>query len=400
MFPVDRPPIGGGCVTATEGRIVELSKKPSGPVRDLGDVAILPGLVNAHTHLEFSGLASPIGTPGVSLPDWIRQVMASREETKEQTQEAISQGLAECIRFGTTSVGEISQPGWPAECFEGRPLDTTIFLECMGLSETRTKESLEAAQEHLAAAKGQHDWLAALSPHAPYTVGFDLLEALVDLSARHHVPLALHLAESPEELELMQTAGGPFAQLLKERGVWNQEAFRPGTKPLDYLKRLCRAHRALAIHGNFFESEEVAFVAAHSDRISVVYCPRTHAFFGHPPHPLPQLLAAGASVALGTDSRASNPDLDLLTEMRFAAREFPELSAETILRLGTLDGAVALGLSEESGSLTPGKWANLTIVPLPYVVSTDPHESLLATDAPVVATWYRGRQTFGEGDAI
>lgn len=400
VFPVDRPPIEGGCVTIANGRIKSVSKRTDGPVRDLGDVAILPGLVNAHTHLEFSNLTVPVGTPGTPFSNWLRQVIAQRENTQESAAEAIASGVAEGIRFGTTAVGEIAQPGWPVGCFQNQPLDVTVFLECRGLSTSRVDENIEAARQHIADAAGQRVWRPGLSPHAPYTVRLELLEALVDLSAHHRVPLAFHLAESPEELELLRTAGGPLVELLKDRGVWIEDAFEPGRKPLDYLERLSRAHRSLVIHGNYLDEEEIAYIAAHRDRLAIVYCPRTHAFFRHPPHPLPRLLAAGASVALGTDSRASNPDLDLLAEIRFVARRFPEISGETILRMGTLEGAGALGLADEFGSLTPGKWANLTIVPLPDNKARDPHELLLSSATSACAAWYRGRQTSGEGSAL
>lgn len=400
VFPVDQPPIEGGCVTIANGRIVDISKCLDGPVRNLGDVAILPGLVNAHTHLEFSNLKAPIGTPGTPLLDWLREVIALRETAQESAAEAIASGVADSIRIGTTAVGEIAQQGWPVGCFQNQPLDVTVFLECRGLSTSRVDENIEAARQHLANAAGQREWRPGLSPHAPYTVRLELLEALVDLSAHHRVPLAFHLAESPEELELLRKAGGPLVELLKERGVWDCEAFVPGRKPLDYLQRMRHAHRGLVIHGNYLDEDEIAYAATHRDRLAVVYCPRTHAFFRHPPHPLPRLLAAGASVALGTDSRASNPDLDLLAEIRFVARRFPEISGETILRMGTLEGAAALGLADEFGSLTPGKWANLTIVPLPDDKTRDPHELLLSSATSACAAWYRGRQTSGEGSAL
>jgi cytosine/adenosine deaminase-related metal-dependent hydrolase len=400
VFPVDQPPISGGCVTIANGRIVEVTKRPSGPVRDLGDVAILPGLVNAHTHLEFSNLSTPIGTPGMRLPDWLRQVISQRENSQESAAEAVASGLAECIRCGTTAVGEIAQADWPVGCFQNQLIDATVFLECRGLSVSTAVKNHFAANQHIAKLPAERAWHPAISPHAPYTVSQQLLEALVISSFHHHVPLAFHLAESPEELELLQTAGGPLVELLKDRGVWVEEAFEPGRKPLDYLVTLSRAHRSLVVHGNYLDDEEIAYAAAHADRMTVVYCPRTHAFFRHPQHPLPKLLAAGASVALGTDSRASNPDLNLLAEMRFVARQFPQLSPKVVLRMGTLGGAAALGRADDYGSLTRGKCANLAIVPLPDIDKTrDSHEWLLSGESPTCATWYRGKQVYGEHSA-
>ncbi len=173
-------------------------------------------------------------------------------------------------------------------------------------------------------------------------------------------------------------------------GAWDATAIPGGTRPLDYLRRLAACDRALVIHGNYLDREELEFVAAHAQRLSVIYCPRTHAYFGHPRHPLPRLLAAGANVALGTDSRASNPDLGILDEMRFVARQFPEIASAVVLELGTLRGARALGLEEDVGSLVPGKVANLAIVALPDREARDPYELLLDSDRSVTATMIRG----------
>src|SRR5205823_10181172 len=116
-------------------------------------------------------------------------------------------------------------------------------------------------------------------------------------------------------------------------------------RPLDYLQTLATAHRALVIHGNYLAADEIQLLAAHRDCMSVVYCPRTHAYFGHEHYPLSQMLAAGVRVAVGTDSRASNPDLRLLAELRYIARHHPAIPRDVILRQGTLAGAEALGIA-------------------------------------------------------
>ena len=133
----------------------------------------------------------------------------------------------------------------------------------------------------------------------------------------------MHLAESPEELELLRHGGGPLRAFLEELGAWDATAIPPGTRPLDYLRLLASAHRALVVHGNYLDDEEIAFLGANAGRMSVVYCPRTHDWFAHRDYPLEKMLAAGATVALGTDGRGSSPDLSLLGEMRFAARRHP-----------------------------------------------------------------------------
>ena len=170
----------------------------------------------------------------------------------------------------------------------------------------------------------------------------------------------------------------------------------PGSTPLDYLRLLARARRALVIHGNYLNDEEIAFLAQQAPRMAVVYCPRTHEWFRHAPYPLEKLLEAGATVALGTDSRASTADLSVLAEMRLVARRHPGIPPAVILRLGTLDGARALGREADVGSLEPGKSANLAVVGLPDGDAADPHRLLLDSDCPVLRT-YVGGERLGDG---
>jgi len=202
----------------------------------------------------------------------------------------------------------------------------------------------------------------------------------------------MHLAESREELEFLRDGSGPFRELLESRGGFDPSARPRGSRPLGELRCLSQAHRALVIHGNYLDDDEIEFVGQHRHQMAVVFCPRTHSWFGHDPYPLEKLLAAGAVVALGTDSRASSPDLSLLAEMRHVARSFPSLSRTTILELGTLGGAKAFGREMEIGTLQPGNWADLTAIHLPDDAQADPHERLIDGDGGVVGTWVRGNQ--------
>ncbi len=234
-----------------------------------------------------------------------------------------------------------------------------------------------------------------ISPHSPYTVSAKLLTELVLRARQHEMPVAMHVAESREELELLRDGTGPFQALLEERGMWDNTAIPRGSRPLDYLRMLAEAPRALVIHGNYLDEEERAFLAANSERISLIHCPRTHSYFFHPPLPLPQLLAIGVRVALGTDSRASNPDLDLLAELRDVARLHPQLHPQEILHMGTLAGAEALGRGDEVGSITPGKLANLVAIPLPEdagAAASDLLAAVFADDAMPSGVWLRGKR--------
>jgi cytosine/adenosine deaminase-related metal-dependent hydrolase len=368
-LPVDRPALEGGVVTIANGRIAAVGENVSGrPTVDLGDVALLPRLINAHTHLEFSLLRQPLGRPGIGFADWIRHVIDFRRQfgIGDQSQAQLA-GLAESRAAGVAALGEIATAAWPpAVPAPLSELHVVVFRELLGLAAERVEPVMQLAGEHLAAgaSESQSQYVAGLSPHAPYTVHPETLQRACALSAGQRVPVAMHLAETREELELLAKHTGPLVPLLESLGAWHPGDLPRGRRPLDYLRELAAAHRALVIHGNYLARDEIEFLAARRGSMSIVFCPRTHAFFGHEPYPLAEMLAAGVRVAVGTDSRASNPDLDLWQELRHVAQHHPQVAPCEILRMGTLAGAEALGLEAELGSITVGKRALLAVVPL------------------------------------
>jgi aminodeoxyfutalosine deaminase len=406
VFPVGIGPIADGFVAIDGDRIAAVG--PCGgtrdagiphtrhAIRDLGNAAILPGLVNAHAHLDFSDLSSPLGKPGGSFVDWIRLTMASRRGAAERVRRPVAIGLEESVRCGVTALGEIAQPDWPDADVTASPVKVTVFQELIAPTAERVDVAMKLAQSHLRrgarvdGADGLADWRPALSPHAPYSVRADLLAAVVALSAAERVPMAMHLAESREELELLRDGTGPLRAFLEDLGAWDPALIPTGTRPLDYLRLLAAAHRTLVIHGNYLDDEEIAFLGANARRMSVVYCPRTHCWFAHDAYPLEKMLAAGVAVALGTDGRGSAPDLSVLAELRFAARRHPAIGLDRILQMGTIFGAQALGLQSHIGSLAPGKQADLAIVALPERTAADPHELLFDSTEPVVGCFCRG----------
>src|SRR5262249_15316250 len=220
---------------------------------------------------------------------------------------------------------------------------------------------------------------AGISPHAPYSVN----ESLFLFAAKCGLPFSMHLAETTAELQLLASHRGPFVDFLTELAVWDPIGLVPSVDFI--LKRTRRAVSPVYVHGNYLRPD-APFLASGT----VVYCPRTHAAFGHSPHPFRQFLARGVCVALGTDSLASNPDLSVLAEARFVHSRDPDLPGATLLRMATLSGAEALGWAGETGSLEPGKSADFAVVELPPRDEADPHALLFASDRPVRATWFRG----------
>ena len=402
VVPIDRPAIDDGVVTIKGERIVavEPASHGSGRARDLGDVVLLPGLVNAHTHLEFSHLQAPLGRPGMPLVEWLPLAIAERGRNGERAVQSIAAGIQESVVTGTSALGDIVTVK-PAVYELSSQLRILPFLEVIGFSRARAALAFAAIDERIADAerwqkRGRSFFrrnkscvpFLGISPHAPYTVSPELVGRLVALACEHDLPVAMHLAESAEELELLSAGSGPFRDLLVARSMWDEAAIARGSRPLDYLKLLAQAPRSLVVHGNYLAHDERAFLADHADRMTLVYCPRTHAYFDHHRYPLGELLAAGVQVALGTDSRASNPDLSVLGEVRQVARAHPSIRPETIFKMATLDGARALGCDEQQGSITPGKLANLVAVPAPNGWLTE----LLYGDAAPSAIWLKGRE--------
>lgn len=343
-------------------------------VTDLGDVAIMPSLVNAHTHLEFSNLTAPIGQPGTELADWIAQVVRHRgssDEAAPTSAATIDRGIDECFQSGTGLVGEIATTPWAGlqriSSSPPRPIEVIAMAETLGLSKERADAKRNLAKDHLTALKGR----GGISPHAPYSTPPELIQQCVELSRQHDSLLAMHVAESPAERELLQSGRGPFADSLESMGLSLDGVFPWAESLSDTTHRspmirliqwLARCPAALLVHGNDLQQSEIDELQKHR-HLSVVFCPRTHHFFRHQPHPVAELLAAGINVALGTDSRASNPDLSLWREARFLLNHRQDLLPQQILFMATQGGAIAMRRQNDYGSLDTGRLARLASVP-------------------------------------
>lgn len=389
VIPVDRPPIENGAIEVHNGFVTAVrSALPHEVCHDLGDVAVLPGLVNAHAHLEFS-LVEPPFQPAQPFTDWIRTLVAYRRQfTPDSTEPcmALNLGAIEALMSGTTLLGEIATSGWSELLMPTHGPRVIAFRELIGMRPAGIDQQIEIAEEWLTDESVLAPVTYGLSPHAPYSVAPELLRRSVELAKRFAAPVAMHLAETRSELEFLAHGRGEFVEMLKSFGAWPESGLPLGRRPLDILQTLADAPRALVVHGNYLADDEIDFIAARP-RMSVVYCPRTHEFFGHEPHPWRKLLAKGANVALGTDGRGSNPDLSLWNELVFLRERFPDVAPCTLLELGTLAGARTLGCEHDCGTITPGKRADLVVVNLgPATAHHDPLEELFAAGNNVERT--------------
>jgi cytosine/adenosine deaminase-related metal-dependent hydrolase len=385
IFPVDGPPLPDGVVTIGGDLIAAV--EPRGQRRadvDLGNVAVVPGFVNAHTHLDLTGLGGQC-PPTQDFTQWLREVIRFRQGRSEaQVLKDIQTGVALCSQHGTTLVGDIAAAGRSWSILAAAPLRAVVFYELLGLPLAGAERAFDRGFKWLDAHVPTDTCRPALSPHAPYSAHTWLFEQASGLASSYDVPLATHLAETRDELRLLAERRGPFVSFLEEIGVWNQDGL---ARSAEEIVRCClAAGPLLLVHGNYLAAD----IELHP-YTTIVYCPRTHAAFGHAPNPFREFLRRGVRVALGTDSLASNPDLDVLAEARFLHQQFPDFDGATLLRMATLSGAEALGWADETGSLTPGKSADLAVVPLPDEDTGDPHVLLFGPCCRARQTLFRGQ---------
>jgi aminodeoxyfutalosine deaminase len=402
VFPVEGPPIAGGRITIDAGRIVRVGEgdEYTSVDLDLGNVAILPGFVNAHTHLDLEPISPQVADGPENEVDWLRRVVEARRAGKPGSgAETARRNVVASIEAGTTLLADTTSTGQSWDAVAGSPIRGVVFNELIGLNRLRGIETSGAAFEWLASVQTDEPdpkTRPGLSPHAPYsTAGW-----LYQRAAMSKLPLSTHLAEMPEEIELLETRGGPLRRFLEDLGAWDDEWEPIGRSPADYIRRGELRHADwIVAHGNYLDRSEFwqlrPEAAPGGQRVAIAYCPRTHARFGHAPHPYRGMLERGIVVCLGTDSLASSPTLSILDEIRFLHRRDELARGELLLTMGTLFGAWALRADEVTGSLKAGKSADLAIVALPDHDAADPHTLVLESDLPVVATMSRGEFVHG-----
>jgi len=354
---------------------------------DLGEGLLTTGLVNAHAHLELSGLAGALPR-GADFAAWVRALMAARAaRSPRQLARDVRRGAQRCLDTGTTWVGDIDTCGRTLAGLSRHPLRVRVHRELIDAWDpSRTAAALARVARALPRRAGR---LEGLAPHAPFTVSERLLEAVAGLSRARAAQVTMHWSESEAEVDWMVRGSGPLAGLL---------GASPRTPGLDLLERAgLLGPRLSLVHGNHPRRGEPARIAAAG--ATLVHCPGSHRWFEREPFPLATYRRAGVQLALGTDSLASNDDLDLAREMALVREAHPALGPEEVWDWATRGGARALGVGDRAGRLAAGRPADLVLWDLRAGDERAPLEALTRAAARVRGVWIGGRRVVDERGA-
>jgi cytosine/adenosine deaminase-related metal-dependent hydrolase len=395
ILPISEPPIRDGWFAVDRGRVVALGAAgkrvlaDGAKVVDLGHVAVLPGLVNAHTHLELSYLRDEV-PPASQFVTWIRGVMQARRDRPDpggkEILDAVDAALREAVAFGTAIVGDISNTLVTFDPLTRSRLAAVVFYELIRFNTTDPVGVVSKALAELHALAPSEHVRATLAAHAPYSVAPLVLRAIREAVDRDpFAPCSIHLSESVEEVEFIRSGAGPWRALLEEIGSWDPAWVPPGGTPVQFLDDSgFLDSRVLAVHG-------VQMTTADLDRLvargtTLVTCPRSNGHTGAGAPPLEDFYNYGVKVAVGTDSLASAPDLNVFAELATMRALAPTVSASALLDSATRQGARALGFDADYGTIEPGKSARLVAVTVPPHTD-DVEEYLVGGIEPAQIRW-------------
>lgn len=384
VVTMDGPPIENGAVAISEDRITavgtfrEVAKSSGEETVDLGEQALLPGLINAHCHLDYTCLRGKI-PPQKSFTGWIRAINAEKGKLSQQDYIAsINEGFLEAKRFGTTTIANLT--AFPELVSRIKaPIRTWWFAELIDLRDPgQGHQIVNLVVEHL---KSEEHW--GLAPHAPFTASANLYRCCEEIARRKNILLTTHLAESREEREMFQSAKGTLYEFLKEIGRDMRDCGRatPLDLLLDFFGRGDSPNRPyLVVHLNELAETDFDSLAKLPEKFSIVHCPRSHEYFGHSSFQFEKLRDAGFNICLGTDSLASNNDLSPFGEMRAFQKKFPNVAPEEILEMVTLNPARALQQEATLGKIRAGFAADFITIPSG---KSSIFEGIVAFDRPV-----------------
>jgi cytosine/adenosine deaminase-related metal-dependent hydrolase len=395
ICPITRPPIENAWIAIDGDRIVGFGSDPRDappvPVRDLGQVAVLPGLVNAHTHLELSWLRGRV-PPADTFVHWIKQLFVARGGRHERPDDpdvldAARRAVRELRACGIAAVGDISNSLATVAPLRDEGLRGVIFHELLGfnLPHGRRIDDTRAARE-AAQLVGQDEVRVSIAPHACYSVSPEMFRAIrTELDAASLAVTSVHVGESDSEMEFLERGTGAWPDVLRWVGSWVEGWQPPGCGPVEFLDALRFLDaRTLVVHGVQLSDDSLAALARIG--CTLVTCPRSNIWVGAGAPPIARFYASGVPVAIGTDSLASVDDLNVFAELATIRSLAPDVPARALLQSATLIGARALGFDGALGSIDEGKVAALIAVELPTPLD-DVEEYLVGGVGPGQVKW-------------
>jgi aminodeoxyfutalosine deaminase len=388
LISMSGPPIENGAFVVDRTRFEQVGPAKdilpffSGKVVDLGDVVALPGLINAHCHLEYTLMRGAI-MPSRSFSKWVSRINAlKRSLTDDDYLRATRQGLEELQRSGVTSVLDIVSAPQVLLRLTPPAIRTWFFLE---LIDVRPRPWLD---DHAFGSwlffEQNPGWMGGfgLSPHAPYTASKALYESALSCAALLQMPVTTHVAESGEEFEMFATAKGSLFEFLKKMGRPMEDC--GGKSPLRHLITNGLLHSGcIVVHLNELDQQDLQLLSTPEWRnLAIVHCPKSHRFLHHKSFPLEELRKRGLQISLGTDSLASNDSLNLFSEMRMARRNYPSLTPEELLRMTTVYPARAIRQENFLGRIARGYLADAVCIPFSDTLQ-NVHEAVLDNRSPI-----------------
>jgi cytosine/adenosine deaminase-related metal-dependent hydrolase len=375
-------PVMDGFVLIGDHRILQVGERrdlrflPTVRLIDLGDTMILPGLINAHCHLEFTALKGRVPHKR-SFREWLT-AMASQTQsmTRSDIRQSILEGIRESLALGTTTICDVSTRYESYGLLKKEMLRAKVFFECLDFGSSDALEVWKRTLSRIrhATALPPHpstlQW--GLSPHTPFTVSNELFHQMGRfVQQNRHVSTAIHVAESREEKEYFASGKGMIARRV--RAICPERSLPDAHTSVQFLsKRGWLPKLDMALHCNTVDAKDLDLLARH--RIAVVHCPGSHAFFGHPLFKYREFKRRGIKVCLGTDSLASNESLSMFREMRLFKKNNPTVSDSEVLSLTTNRAAQAVGMGKELGQVRPGFLADLIGIPVPHKIARDAEE--------------------------
>jgi cytosine/adenosine deaminase-related metal-dependent hydrolase len=336
---------------ARVGRFADLAREGA-RVRDLGDVALLPGLVNAHAHLDLTAARGRF-SPSTDFLGWIRSIRPFRDSVRDGVVASVEEGARELLASGCTLVADMVYEHEGVEGLRRAGIRAVAFHEVIGFPGAVPRPlgpAIEAAER----LPREGTVTPGLAPHTPYTCTDELLRQCAAAGRARRLPLTLHAAETRHEVEWLASGEGVLAGPLRPQ--YPPDWRPPGKSPAVHLEDLgfLDEPRLLA-HGNWFEAAEMELLRERG--AVVAHCPGSHAFFGHERHPVAALRAAGVPVALGTDGLVSHPDavLSMPNEIRRLAARDPSISPRELLAMATVNGALG-SFADAAAFAVPGGW--------------------------------------------